>query len=138
EGQAAESLRVDTRTGAVRLMAAATAPRRMVPQPTGGVANLPVSGRETLLEPAEIAQLIAFAAEIPKRFQQVDDRGAPAAADVEFGFVAGRLWLLQIRPLNESREARGNRYLIEMDKALEQTRGRSVDMREAPAGASAG
>ena len=50
EGQAAESVRIDKRTGSVRLMATATAPRRMVPQAEGDIAKLPASGAETLLK----------------------------------------------------------------------------------------
>ncbi len=131
EGQAAESVRIDRRRGDMRLMAAATAPRRMVPQATGGIAKLPVSGRETLLTPNEAKQLIAFADEIPKQFPQLGEDGKPVAADVEFGFVNGKLWLLQIRPFNESREARGAAYLIQMDKTLEANLNRTVNMREA-------
>ena len=37
DGQAAESLRIDTRTGAVRVLATATAPRRMLPRLGGGL-----------------------------------------------------------------------------------------------------
>jgi phosphoenolpyruvate synthase/pyruvate phosphate dikinase len=132
DGQAAESLRIDTRTGAVRLMASATAPRRMVPLASGGLASLPVTGSETVLQTGEIQQLIAVAEEIAKRVPQVGEDGQPAAADVEFAFVNGRLWLLQIRPLNESRLARGNSYLVGMDRALARNLGRSVDMRAAP------
>ena len=43
----------------------------------------------------------------------------------------GRLWLLQIRPFNESRAARGSSYLIQMDKALEANLSKTVNMREA-------
>ena len=43
----------------------------------------------------------------------------------------GKLWLLQIRPFNESRAARGAAYLIQMDKALEANLDRTVNMREA-------
>jgi hypothetical protein len=103
----------------------------MVPQATGGIAKLPVSGSETLLTPREIAQLIAFADEIPKQFPQLGADGKPVAADVEFAFVDGRLWLLQIRPFNESRAARSAAYLIGMDRALETHLGRTVNMREA-------
>ena len=131
EGQAAESVRIDRKTGETRLLAAATAARRMVPQGTGGVARLPVSGRETLLGPGEVKQLIAFADEIPRRFPQLGADGKPVPADVEFAFVDGKLWLLQIRPFNESRAARGAAYLVQMDKALEANLGRTVDMREA-------
>jgi hypothetical protein len=131
EGQAAESVRIDRKTGAARLMATATAPRKMVPQATGGIARLPVSGADTLLGTGEVRQLIAFADEIPQRFPQLGEDGKPVAADVEFAFVDGRLWLLQIRPFNESRQARGAGYLIQMDQALQANLNRNVRMTEA-------
>jgi hypothetical protein len=131
EGQAAESVRIDRKTGETRLLATATAPRRMVPQAAGGIAKLPVSGRDTLLTSGEIRQLIAFADEIPRQFPQRGEDGKPVAADVEFAFVDGKLWLLQIRPFNESRAARGTAYLIQMDKALAANLGRTVNLREA-------
>jgi phosphoenolpyruvate synthase/pyruvate phosphate dikinase len=130
EGQAAESVRIDRKTGNVRLMAAAAAPRRMVPQRKGGIAKLPASGAETLLGPGEAKQLVAFADEITAKFAQLGEDGKPVAADVEFAFVDGRLWLLQIRPFNESRAARRASYLIEMDKALAKNLNRRIDMRE--------
>ena len=102
----------------------------MVPQPKGGIAKLPVSGTDTLLDPGEIKQLIAFADAIPKQFPQLGEDGKPVAADVEFAFVDGKLWLLQIRPFNESREARSAGYLIQMDKALAANLNRTVNMRE--------
>jgi hypothetical protein len=132
DGQAAESVRIDRASGTARLMASATAPRRLAPQPAGGVARLPVSGAETLLGPNEVRQLIALADEIPRRFPQRGEDGKPVAADVEFAFVGGQLWLLQIRPFNESREARSAAYLRQMERALETNRRRLVDLREVP------
>jgi hypothetical protein len=130
EGQAAESVRIDRATAGVRLMATATAPLKMVPQPGGGIAKVPVSGADTLLKAGEIRQLIAFADEIPKQFPQLGEDGKPVAADVEFAFVNGKLWLLQIRPFNESREARGAGYLIQMDKALQAHLNQSVSLKD--------
>ena len=130
DGQAAESVRIDKRNGDVRLLAAATAPRRLVPQASGGIAKLATTGAETLLKPDEVKQLSDFSDEIDKRFPQRDDRGQPAAADVEFGFVDGRLWLLQIRPLNESRQAQASAYLAKMDQALEKNLDRMVNFKE--------
>jgi hypothetical protein len=49
---------------------------------------------------------------------------------VEFAFVGGRLWLLQIRPFNESRKARGASHLIAMDRAMQANLDRRVDLRE--------
>lgn len=117
EGQAAETLRIDTRDRSVRLLAAATAPWRKVPVLTGGVVEQPTTGTEEVLEPAEIAQLIDFALALPTRFPAiVDGQGRPAAADVEFAFVDGKLFLLQIRPFNESARERGSAYLREIDQ----------------------
>jgi hypothetical protein len=83
-----------------------------------------------LLKPDHIKRLIAFADEIPRQFPQLGEDGKPVAADVEFAFVKDKLWLLQIRPFNESRKARGASYLIGMDRALEANLDRTVNMRE--------
>ena len=132
EGQASEYLRVNVADGSVRVMATATATKRMVPVPTGGVTHLPASGADTLLQPAEIEQLIDFSRQIPERFPPiVDEQGNRAPADVEFGFVDGALWLFQIRPFNESRTARGSRYLIQMDTTLAASGELTVDLSEA-------
>jgi hypothetical protein len=134
DGQAAESLRVDTRDGAVRVTATATAPWRRRPADSGGIEKLPASGSDTVLQPAEIERLIVFARDaLPKRFPPItDDAGRPAAADVEFGFVDGQLRLFQIRPFLESRSARGNSYLVAMDQALASAMDRSVKLGEVP------
>ncbi len=130
EGQAAESVRIDTRNGSVRLMASATAPRRMLPLATGGIAKQPVSGADSLLGPNEVRRLIAFSQEIPKQFPQHGEDGKAVAADVEFAFLDGKLWLLQIRPFNESRRARGSAYLVQMDRALAASLDRNVNLKE--------
>jgi hypothetical protein len=131
DGQAAESVRIDRATGEVQLLAVASAPTKLVPLATGGIARQPASGRETLLGPHEVQQLIAFAAAIPQKFPQHGADGKPVAADVEFAFVGGKLWLLQIRPFNESRAARSAQTLIEMDKQLASRLDRRINLREA-------
>jgi hypothetical protein len=133
DGQAAESLRINLNTGEVRLLATATAPWRRKPTLKGGVDKLPASGTEEVLKPNEIKQLIAFAKELPKRVPEIiDDQGNPAPADVEFGFLNGKLQLSQLRPFLESRKARGSSYLSEMDQALASTRNKTVAMKEIP------
>jgi hypothetical protein len=133
DGQSAESLRIDTRDGSVRVLATATAPWRRLPAPGGGIETLPVSGDETVLRPDEIRQLIQFANELPQRFPPVtDEAGNPAPADIEFGFLDGRLQLFQLRPFLESRQARGSAYLIRMDQAVGGGGGLSADMQEVP------
>jgi hypothetical protein len=133
DGQSAESLRIDTRDGSVQVLAMATAPWRRMPSPDGGVVKLPVSGRDSVLQPDEIRQLITLAQELPQRFPAItDDAGNPAPADIEFGFLNGRLQLFQLRPFLESRQARGSSYLNQMDQSLAGSLDTRVNLLEAP------
>jgi phosphoenolpyruvate synthase/pyruvate phosphate dikinase len=119
DGQAAESLLVNEASGRVRVLAQASAPTKAVLAPAGGLARTPASGAERLLEPGEIAQLIALSRDVARRFTTLRDaQGRPIPADVEFAFRNGRLTLLQIRPLNESKSAQRNAYLLELDAQL--------------------
>jgi len=116
DGQAAESLRIPLDGSPVRVLATATAPWRRVPDPAGGLEFLPASGSDTVLKPGEIAQLIDFAQNLPKKFPPItDDEGNPAPADVEFGFLDGDLRLFQLRPFLDSKTARGTGYLQQME-----------------------
>jgi len=133
EGQATESIRVDTRDGSVRLLATATAPWRYISSPDGGLDRIRASGADVVLQPDEIRQLIELYRELPERFPPiVDDEGAPAPADIEFAFVDGQLQLLQLRPFLESRKARGSSVLSAMDAALKSTADRTIDLSQAP------
>ena len=133
DGQSAESLRIDTRDGSVRLLASATAVWRRVPSATGGVDKLSVSGDQTVLKQDEVTQLITLAKELPDRFPPItDDDGNPAPADIEFGFLDGKLQLFQLRPFLESRDSQGAAYLSSMDKALQGRLNKTVNMEEVP------
>lgn len=133
DGQSAESLRINMDDASVRVLATATAPFRRLPSPQGGLVKSPVSGSETLLQPDEIKQLIQFAKELPVKFPSiVDDKGQPAPADVEFGFLDGELHLFQLRPFLQSHQVQGTDYLINMDKSLHTTADIRVDMNGVP------
>ncbi len=119
DGQAAEALRIDAKTGATTLFAQASTPERTVLASDGGVVKKPASGGEMLLTPGEIKQLVAFAKSVPARFPSLRTAsGDPVPADIEFAFRGGRLALLQIRPFNESRRAQRSQYLAELDAAF--------------------
>ena len=133
DGQAAESLRIDLESGEVRVLATATAPRRRVPDPDGGLIRLPSSGDVVVLKPGEISQLIDFAQHLPDRFPPItDDLGNPAPADVEFGFLDGEMRLFQLRPFLDSRMTGGIAYLHQMDSSLKDSHRVTVNMEETP------
>jgi hypothetical protein len=132
EGQATESLRVNTRTGDIQLLAQATAPERTVLPLTGGIDHAPASGTAAVLQREEIDQLIALAGEVAKFPSLRDEQGVVRPADIEFGFKDGRLALLQIRPFVESAAAQQNLYLRQLDAGLRERGQASVDLEAAP------
>ena len=118
DGQAAESLRIPMDGSPVRVLATATAPTRRILAPGGGIIEVPSSGSDRVLTEEEVAQVIEFARGLPKRFPPItDDSGKAAPADVEFGFLDGRLRLFQLRPFLDSASVAGNSFLREMDRA---------------------
>ena len=116
EGQAAESLKIDKASGEVQFLAQATAPRRNALLASGGVDKVPASGRDAVLTPDEIGQLVEFARVVGSQFPSLqDETGQYLPADVEFAFKDGRLYLVQIRPFVESKGAQKSTYLTQLD-----------------------
>jgi hypothetical protein len=133
EGQRAEELLIDRRSGRVRLLAQAAEPQKRVLRPGGGVVKVPASGTENILSSEEIRTLMQMADTLPGRFPElVDAGGQPAPADIEFGFAGGRFALFQIRPFLESARARRSQYLQRLDVQLEGAGARTVDLGEIP------
>ena len=133
DGQAAESLRINVKTGDVRMLAQATAPWRRVLKPDGGVDKELVADAETVLKADEIEQLINLAQDLPQRYPYILDAGGnPAPADIEFGFINSKLQLFQIRPFLESIQARSNEYLNNLDKDMSSQLNQTVKLDEQP------
>jgi hypothetical protein len=132
-GQTAEELRVDPAGRKVRLLAQATEPLKSVLHREGGVARVPASGTDAVLSEAEIGRLIDLATVLPQRFPLIrDGQGRPTPADVEFGFVQGRLVLFQVRPFLESARARQNLFLNHLDKTGSKPVEKTVNLDEIP------
>jgi hypothetical protein len=133
DGQAAESLRIPVDGGPVRVLATATAPSLRVLTPDGGIEKLPSSGADAVLSDDEIQQLRAFAGSLPERFPPItDESGAPAPADVEFGFLDGELRLFQLRPFLDSASVARNSYLQQMDGRSTANPDKKVDLEGRP------
>lgn len=139
DGQSAESLRIHVPSGRVRLLAQATTPVRRQVVAEGGIRELPVTGKDSVLQPAEIEQLIAFSRELPTRFPAiVDAAGQAAPADVEFGFQQGQLRLFQIRPFLDNARTRGLGYLQSLDVKPTDGVAANVDLDAAPGAVTQG
>ncbi len=133
DGQAAETLRISLKTGEARLLGSETARSKRVLSVDGGARKMPGDAPEFVLQPDEIKQLVEFVRKFPDDYPGLEDAsGEIAPADIEFGFVGGRLQLLQIRPFLQSAQASSNKYLIELDAGLRKTAGKKVDLRAIP------
>ncbi|WP_198263373.1 hypothetical protein [sulfur-oxidizing endosymbiont of Gigantopelta aegis] len=78
-------------------------------------------------------RLIEKLQKLPQKFPSIiDDAGKPAPADVEFGFLKGKLQLFQLRPFLQNHEVQGMDYLINMDKSLHGKSHIKVDMSGVP------
>jgi phosphoenolpyruvate synthase/pyruvate phosphate dikinase len=128
-GQTAEELRVNLKTGRVRLMAHAAEPRKRIILSEGGMTKIAASGTEAVLSSKNIDLLIQFAASVPERFPRFKDTaGLPVPADIEFGFYRNKLVLFQIRPFLESSRARQSLYLNGLDQHLLDKENIEVDL----------
>ena len=128
DGEDAETVVVGP-TGKVTLLSQAKAPLRRALLPQGGATMVPSRRPETLLQSAEVSQLMEVVAEWRERFAP----GDPTTVwDMEFGFVDGRLWLFQVRPFVRFRSAGMMERLAVLDAESMANADRTVDLQEAP------
>jgi phosphoenolpyruvate synthase/pyruvate phosphate dikinase len=133
-GQTAEELRVNLKSGRVRLMAHAAEPSKRIILPEGGMTKIAANGAEAVLNSKDIDLLINFAESVPDRFPRFKDtRGQAVPADIEFGFYNNKLVLFQIRPFLDSPRARQNLYLNSLDQNLIAKQNLIVDLDGIPA-----
>jgi phosphoenolpyruvate synthase/pyruvate phosphate dikinase len=133
-GQTAEELRVNLKSGRVRLMGHAAEPSKRIILSEGGMRKVAASGTEAILSPKDIDLLIDFAGSVPDRFPRFKDTaGHPVPADIEFGFYQNKLVLFQIRPFLESSQARQSLYLNGLDQNLRESQNIQIDLDGIPA-----
>ena len=133
DGEASETLRVDRDNAKAQLLSSATARRQRQLLASGGVSLLRAPAPERVLSDKEVELLAEFAREVPRAYPELhDDQGKTTPADVEFGFVAGKLMLQQIRPFLQNRAAASQGHLAKMDQGLRERDGKRVPLDERP------
>lgn len=133
DGEASEALHIEADSGKAQLLASATARQMRVLPVTGGAKMVPAAAPEAVLSQDEIDKLAQFARRLPKEYVELhDDQGHATPADIEFGFVNGRLMLQQIRPFLQNRSASRQTYLQKMDAQLRKNDSIKVDLEDRP------
>jgi len=86
--------------------------------PGGGSAIVPATGKDTVLAPDELKQIIAAGQKISATFKPArDPAGKPRPWDIEFGFKGGKLWLFQCRPFLGNDELKNIPALAPLESA---------------------
>ena len=128
DGQAAETRLVTANT--TKLLAPARQPDYIRLPVSGGTKGYSTSFEASILNEKNIQSLREVAEEIRSKIPEETNSDPKAAYDVELGFQDDKLWLFQIRPFVENKNALSNGYLdsispktnpdeyIEMDSKL--------------------
>ncbi len=117
DGQVAETylLRYD---GSDALLSPAREPSYRYLPSQGGIGKNVAYFEKPILSKVERDQLRQLAQEIRERLPGTPGIESRGPFDVELGFLNGSVWLFQVRPFVESRNARSTMYLREMDPDL--------------------
>lgn len=128
DGQAAETYLL-AHTGDDRLLAPAREVGYRVLLPTGGVADRVATFEQPILTEVERQQLRTLSLDVRQRLPRMPGVESSGPFDVELGFLDGYLWLFQVRPFVENRNARSTNYLLAMDPPI--PAGKQVSLQEA-------
>lgn len=109
EGQAAET-RVIRADGSNELLSPAREIKYTVLPASGGVEKSVANFSSPILTQSDLRQLNALAKNLNQKHKDDPER-FPDIADVELGFLKGKIWLFQIRPFVENKRAVSSAYL---------------------------
>ncbi|MCB0335602.1 MAG: hypothetical protein KDD62_04830, partial [Bdellovibrionales bacterium] len=128
--QRAEVLLVKRKDNAVELVSEACERTKKIVSRTGGIEKTSTSNQRRILFPNHLQALMNFTTELYDRYDESDMFDSDLfPADVEFGFVNDQLTLFQIRPFVESKSAKSNKFLVELDDEIDDS-SRDISMTE--------
>jgi hypothetical protein len=108
DGQAAESYLLSKNSSDVLLAPAREPSYNMLPA-SGGTKKAFTSFDSPILNQKNLNEIRSFASGLQLKMNET--RGMVGPFDVEFGFLNDKLWLFQVRPFVENRNATGSAYL---------------------------
>lgn len=119
DGQAAESYLLKA-NGENHMLAPSREPFFNQLPVTGGTGKLPATFESPVLNKQNIAEIRDFAKQLKKKMKESNSMQGPF--DVEFGFLNNRLWLFQVRPFVENKNAAGSVYLESISPKFDETK----------------
>jgi len=108
DGQAAESYLLEA-NGTNRLLSPAREPSYNTLPLTGGTGKAFATFESPILREENLAKVREFSKQLQQKMEETQSMEGPF--DVELGFLQNRLWLFQVRPFVENKNAAGADYL---------------------------
>ncbi|WP_378179811.1 PEP/pyruvate-binding domain-containing protein [Aquimarina sp. SS2-1] len=110
DGQAAESYLIGT-NGTAYLLSPSREPYHNVLPATGGTGKQVATFEKPILTKNHISEIYELAGTIRKTLAKKTKSNYKGAYDIELGFKNDTLWLFQVRPFVENKNALGSEYL---------------------------
>ncbi len=110
DGQSAEAYTINTDGKAILISPAREAFHNTLPT-TGGTGKKVATFEKSILNTQNISEISELATTIRKTLAKKTKSDYKGAYDVELGFKDNKLWLFQIRPFVENKNALGSEYL---------------------------
>jgi len=110
EGQEAESYLL-TKTGTDILLSPARETTCAILLITGGITRRTATFESPILSPDNLIQLRELAKEVRQKLASSNAGGNSGIYDIELGFKDNELWLFQVRPFVENKQALSSTYL---------------------------
>ena len=85
---------------------------------SGGTRKVGTTFKQPILNSSNLAKLRSFSGEIKSKM--IETRGMKGPYDVELGFLNDKLWLFQVRPFVENRNASGALFLESITPQIDQ------------------
>ena len=117
EGQAAESYLLAA-SGENILLSTAREPRYRIIPPTGGSYKVTTTFEQPILKQKNLDRLRALAAEVNRVMPHTPGIESDGPFDIELGFKDDLVWLFQIRPFVENKNAKRSAYLKHISPKL--------------------
>ena len=117
EGQAAESYLLAA-SGENILLSPAREPMYRIIPPTGGSYKVTTTFEQPILKQKNLDRLRALAAEVKRVMPHTPGIESDGPFDIELGFKDDQVWLFQIRPFVENKNAKRSAYLIHISPKL--------------------
>lgn len=121
DGQAAESWLL-TASDADILISPAREPTYLSIPATGGSVHVQTSFEERILNPAHLDALRALAARVQTELPNAPGITTKGPFDMELGFKDDKIWLFQVRPFVENKQAAATEYLQKITPTFDGSR----------------